>query len=128
MSMKSVGVRKVPVIDLAATGRNIARLRAKAGISVRDLQAVMGFTHPQAIYKWQHGCCLPSVDNLVILAAVFGTTVDDILVCEDESSDNIKHRLSIEPIHDLLAQLVERHPVKVKVAGSIPVEIANVEA
>ena len=73
----------------------------------------MGFTNPQAIYKWQNGCCLPSIDNLVILAAVLGTTVDDILVCEDES------------IHDLLAQLVEQHPVKVRVAGSIPAEIAN---
>ena len=86
---------KVPVIDLAATGRNITKLRAKAGISVRDLQAVMGFTNPQAIYKWQNGCCLPSIDNLVILAAVLGTTVDDILVCEDESSDNIAHQFDL---------------------------------
>ena len=85
MTAKTVGVMKVPVIDLAATGRNITKLRAKAGISVRDLQAVMGFTNPQAIYKWQNGCCLPSIDNLVILAAVLGTTVDDILVYEDES-------------------------------------------
>ena len=95
MSMKSVGVRKVPVIDLAATGRNITKLRAKAGISVRDLQAVMGFTNPQAIYKWQNGCCLPTVDNLVILAAVLGTTVDDILVCEEESSDDIANQFDM---------------------------------
>ena len=95
MSTKPVGVTKVPVIDLAATGRNITKLRKAAGVSVRDLQAVMGFTNPQAIYKWQNGCCLPSIDNLVILAAVLGTTVDDILVCEDESSDNIAHQFDL---------------------------------
>lgn len=95
MCKKPVGVTKVPVIDLAATGQNITKLRVKAGISVRDLQAIMGFTNPQAIYKWQNGCCLPSVDNLVILAAVLGTTVDDILVCEDESSDDIANQFDM---------------------------------
>ena len=95
MTAKTVGVTKVPVIDLAATGRNITKLRKAAGVSVRDLQAVMGFTNPQAIYKWQNGCCLPSIDNLVILAAVLGTTVDDILVYEDESSDDIVNQFDL---------------------------------
>ncbi len=95
MSTKPVGVTKVPVIDLAATGRNITKLRTKAGISVRDLQTVMGFTNPQAIYKWQNGCCLPSVDNLVILAAVLDTTVDDILVYEEESSEDIANQFEM---------------------------------
>ncbi len=95
MYKKSVGVTKVPVIDLAATGRNITKLRAKAGISVRDLQTVMGFTNPQAIYKWQNGYCLPSIDNLVILAAVLGTTVDDILVYEEESSEDIANQIDM---------------------------------
>ena len=100
MSTKPVGVTKVPVIDLAATGRNITKLRVKAGISVRDLQAVMGFTNPQAIYKWQNGYCLPSIDNLVILAAVLGTTVDDILAYEEDPSDDNENRFCIsEEIH-----------------------------
>ena len=77
---------KVPVIDLRATGQNIKNLRVAAGISVRDLQAVLGFTNPQAIYKWQNGDCMPSIDNLVILAAVLGVTVDQILVVEGDSS------------------------------------------
>ena len=72
----------VPVIDLRATGQNIKTLRKAAGISVRDLQAVLGFTNPQAIYKWQNGDSLPSVDNLVILASVLGVTVDEILVTD----------------------------------------------
>lgn len=69
-----------PVIDLAATGRNIQRLREERGPTVRDLQAYFGFEEPQAIYKWQKGKSLPTVDNLYALAALLQVTVDDILV------------------------------------------------
>lgn len=71
---------RMPVIDLAATGLNIARLRVRAGLRVRDLQDIFGFGTPQAIYKWQKGAALPTLDNLVVLAAVFGVRIDDILV------------------------------------------------
>ena len=85
MNSRVVGVIRVPVIDLTATGQNIKNLRVAAGISVRDLQNILGFTNPQAIYKWQNGDSLPSIDNLVILAAVFGVTVDEILVVEGDT-------------------------------------------
>ena len=86
MNSRVVGVIRVPVIDLIATGQNIKNLRVAAGISVRGLQNILGFTNPQAIYKWQNGDSLPSIDNLVILAAVFGVTVDEILVVEDDAA------------------------------------------
>ena len=72
-----------PVIDMTATGRNIVRMRQNAGLTVKDLQDVFGFSTPQAIYKWQRGMAMPTVDNLVVLAAVFGVTIDDILVYGD---------------------------------------------
>ena len=71
---------KIPVIDLSATGQNIARLRIEAGMSVKDLQDIFGFANPQAIYKWQNGLCLPTLDNLVILAAALGVGLDEIVV------------------------------------------------
>ena len=46
-------MNRIPVIDMTATG---------------------------AIYKWQRGTALPTVDNLVVLAAVFGVKIDDILI------------------------------------------------
>ncbi|MBO5353073.1 MAG: helix-turn-helix transcriptional regulator [Lachnospiraceae bacterium] len=67
---------------MAKTGQRIMELRQKAGLSVKELQDVFGFTTPQAIYKWQHGAALPTVDNLVVLAAVFSVTVDEILVVD----------------------------------------------
>ena len=72
----------LPTIDMVATGRNIMRLREQAGFSVRDLQDVFGFATPQAIYKWQHGAAMPTIDNLVVLAAIFGVAMDDIVVVD----------------------------------------------
>ena len=69
-----------PRIDLVKTGQNISRLRRRAGYSVRDLQRELGLGSPQSIYKWQSGLALPSIDNLVVLAAVLQVPVDEILV------------------------------------------------
>ena len=77
---------RIPVIDLAATGINIARLRVSAGLTVKDLQDVFGFSTPQAIYKWQRGTALPTIDNLAALAAVFGVRIDDILIFQDNGT------------------------------------------
>ena len=70
----------LPTIDMIATGANITAMRQRAGLSVRDLQDIFGFSTPQAIYKWQRGDAMPTLDNIVVLAAVFGVTVDEILV------------------------------------------------
>ena len=73
---------EIPFIDIAATGRNIDRLRIEAGLSVKNMQMVFGFATPQAIYKWIHGTALPTIDNLVILASILGVTMDDIIVVD----------------------------------------------
>ncbi len=80
---------RIPVIDMAATGRNIDRLRRDAGMTVRELQAVFGFGTPQAIYKWQHGTAMPTLDNIVVLAAALGVTVEDILVFRDDVPERV---------------------------------------
>ena len=72
-----------PVIDLQKTGRNIEKYRKDSGLTVRDLQEYFGFEYPQAIYKWQHGECLPAVDNLLALALLFGIRIEDLLVYEN---------------------------------------------
>lgn len=72
----------IPAIDMAQTGKNIVTFRKAAGLSVRDLQTVFGFATPQAIYKWQQGIALPTIDNLVVLAAVLHVKVDDIIAVD----------------------------------------------
>ncbi len=82
-------MNRIPVIDLTATGINITRLRVNAGLTVKDLQDIFGFSTPQAIYKWQRGTALPTVDNLVVLAAVFGVRIEDILIFQDDGTIRI---------------------------------------
>ena len=73
-----------PTIDMIGTGQNIAKLRVQNGFSVKQLQDIFGFATPQAIYKWQHGTALPTIDNLVVLATLFHVYVDDILVIDTD--------------------------------------------
>ena len=72
----------VPVVDMKLTGQNIASLRIKRGISVREMQHMLGFTTPQSIYKWQRGETLPTIENLAALACILDVAMDDILAVE----------------------------------------------
>lgn len=76
MSMNSV----YPVIDPVATGANIKRLRIQRGMRVQEVQHWFNFEEPRAIYKWEKGQTLPSVDNLVALGELFDVMVDDIVI------------------------------------------------
>ena len=78
----------VPVIDMRLTGQNIASLRVKRGISVREMQHMLGFTTPQSIYKWQRGETLPTLENLAALACILDVAMDDILAVECRKAGN----------------------------------------
>ena len=69
-----------PVIDLSRTGQKIRQLRLTSGLSVKQLQSAFGFSTPQAIYKWQRGDTMPTIDNLIVLSELFRVPIDDILV------------------------------------------------
>lgn len=77
-------MRRFPVIDPAATGQNILRLRKEKGLSVKDLQRWFCFDAPRAIYKWQKGETLPSIDNLFALSILFDVPMEQILVARGQ--------------------------------------------
>lgn len=70
----------MPTIDMVATGANIKALVKQNKMKVTDVQDVFGFNTPQAIFKWFRGDAMPTIDNMVILAAMFQTTIDQIIV------------------------------------------------
>ena len=82
-----VSKKQYPTINLEATGRQIMKLRKAKGLTVRDVQDYFGFEAPQAIYKWQKGTTLPSVDNLFALSALLEVTVNDILISNNSATD-----------------------------------------
>lgn len=80
-----------PTINLEKTGKNIERLRKARRLTVRDLQSYFGFEQPQAIYKWQWGDCLPSVDNLFALSKILHVPMQEILVENDQDFNCIEN-------------------------------------
>ena len=70
----------MPVIDTVATGANIKARMTAAGKTVKDVQNACGFTTGSAVYKWINGICMPTIDNMVIIADMCGVTINDIVV------------------------------------------------
>ncbi len=75
---------KAQIIDMKKTGKRITELRKASGLTVRNLQEFYEFTTPQAIYKWQSGIALPTIDNLVLLSVLFQVPMDKIIVTNEE--------------------------------------------
>lgn len=72
----------LPVVNMSRTGENIRRLRKQHGMSVKHLQEVFGFATPQAIYKWQQGTSLPTIDNLLVLSNLFDVPMEEIIAVD----------------------------------------------
>ena len=77
-----------PVIDAVATGARIKALRKAHHLKVEDVARFMGFESQQAVYKWQRGDSLPTVDNLYALSRLFETSMDDILRGSKEENES----------------------------------------
>lgn len=73
-----------PTLDLEEIGTRIKSLRLSSGYTAHEIATYMGFTGPQAIYKWEWGKTLPTVDNLYALSRLFGVTIEQILVGNGE--------------------------------------------
>ena len=77
-------MKDIPAIDMVATGKNIVLMRKNAGLTVKDIQQHFGFESPQAVYKWQRGVTMPSIENLIELAKLLGVSVEKLVVVNKE--------------------------------------------
>ena len=69
----------MPCVDMVATGKRIKAMRVAKGMTVKDVQEIFVFGSANTIYKWQNGESMPTIDNMVVLAKIFGTTIDAII-------------------------------------------------
>lgn len=72
-------MRRYPVIDPKATGENILLRRLELGYSVLDVQKYLNLACPQAVYHWQKGRALPSLENMYALSVLLDTTVNALI-------------------------------------------------
>ena len=97
-----------PVLDAKATGERIKKLRKDRHLKVEDVARFMGFESEQAVYKWQRGDSLPTVDNLFALSRLFGTSIDDILIGTKEKDESPSLPIYEDNIKDFEA-IYNRH-------------------
>ena len=72
----------MPTINMIETGKNIKTITKLNNIKIVQIQQILGFNTPQAIYKWFRGEAMPTIDNMVVLAATLNTTIDNLIVTE----------------------------------------------
>lgn len=72
----------LPKINIQETSLNIIRLMRKNHIDNYDLMMKLHYSSPTNIYSWKNGTNIPSLDNLVKLAYIFGCGIEDILVID----------------------------------------------
>ena len=58
-------------------------MRKENGIRVAALCEYMGGISEQAVYKWERGACLPTIDNLLALSHLYHVQMEDLLVYEE---------------------------------------------
>lgn len=68
------------VINVSLTSSNLKKYRIQAGYSVREIQKVLSFSSPEAIYAYEKGKYLPTIDNLIVLADVYNVKLDELIV------------------------------------------------
>ena len=56
----------------------LQKLRRKAGYSQEQTAELLGISR-QAVSKWEKGLSEPSTSNLIVLAKVFGVSVEELL-------------------------------------------------
>ena len=72
-----------PVIQIEKTGERLRNMRKENGIRVAAVCEYMGGISEQAVYKWERGACLPTIDNLLALSHLYHVQMEDLLVYEE---------------------------------------------
>lgn len=78
----------------------LKEIRKKEGLSQEQLAEKIGVSR-QAITKWETGKGLPDVDNMVILAEIFKTTLDELLRDTAATADRKPSVYTSETVYDI---------------------------
>ncbi len=78
----------------------LKEIRKKEGISQEQLAERIGVTR-QAITKWETGKGLPDVENMVIIAEIFKTTIDELLMDSVKKTAPETFAYTSETIYDI---------------------------
>lgn len=69
-----------PTIDMKATGIRIRQLMEERGLTVKGIRRYLNLASVQSIYHWLNGHSMPTIDNFYALSALFGTSMDSMII------------------------------------------------
>ena len=75
-------IDNLPRVNVQETALNIIRLMRQNHIDNFELMQKLHYSSPANLYAWKNGKNVPSADNLVKLAYIFGCDIKDILVID----------------------------------------------
>lgn len=79
MKIKLGKEAEMVTIDMSGTGKKIKAQMVCADLTARDIADACDLANPNAVWRWQKGQIMPTIDNLVIMADACGCKVDDLI-------------------------------------------------
>ncbi len=74
----------------------LLQYRKKSGLSQEELAEKIGVSR-QAVSKWERSEASPDTDNLILLADIYGVTLDELLKGKSETAENTDNAQDSEP-------------------------------
>lgn len=69
--------------------QRLAEMRREKGYSQEELAAQLGLSR-QAVSKWERAESSPDTGNLIALAKLYGTTIDELLRFDEDVEDDVR--------------------------------------
>lgn len=61
----------------------IRDLMDQRGVTVKMVAAHLGLASGNAVYKWERGQCLPTIDSMVMLTDILECSLDDLIAIKE---------------------------------------------
>lgn len=84
-----------PIIEMEKTGKNLKDLRESRKIKVSELSSFL-LVSPQAIYKWERGEALPSLDNAFALTVLYGVDFSHLIIRQE--TETVSYFFALFPL------------------------------
>lgn len=96
----------------------LKEIRKNAGLSQEQLAEKIGVSR-QAVTKWETGKGLPDIENIVIIAEIFKTTLDELITANVREKAHIPDIYTSETVYDI--ERTKRFDIKIGYAERIKI-------
>lgn len=84
------------IIDRKATGAHIRSLMDAKDMETKDLAKELGISF-QAVSKFLKGKNLPTINHLLHMSDLFGTTIDELIVVDKKMLKKLRQSCPVKP-------------------------------